>query len=82
MAHLTNVPSKSTKIHDEVAPPPPTVALVHKTLVDEASLAAFSIWSCNGPVVVWGNPHSGGENADAPRAKLESLEDVLKFVLF
>jgi len=55
---------------------------VHKTLVDEASLAAFSIWSCNGPVVVWGNPHSGGENADAPRAKLESLEDVLKFVLF
>lgn len=23
LAHLTNVPSKSTKIHDEVAPPPP-----------------------------------------------------------
>ena len=32
----------------------------------EASLAAFSIWSFNGPVVVWGNPHSGGENYDAP----------------
>ena len=39
----------------------------------EASLAAFSIWSFNGPVVVWGNPHSGGENYDAPWVKKPQL---------
>lgn len=40
-----------------------------------ASLAAFSIWSFNGPVVVWGNPHSGGENYDVEHL-LQNVQQI------